>query len=200
MSVVLPVTAALISFTGFITYNVQTKLGESEPNPASWFLWAFLATMNALSFSAMNDVVSALQFFAGSVGCIVTFFYVLIIGKFSWPTRNEWGMLVVGFVAILVWREYTATSANMILAGVFLWSFEPTIRGVWRNPYKEKMPAWIMWTIAFTITSVNTYLYKGGATLSMVVPVLATVCHGAVPLLCTERRKRTHSPFIDWLK
>lgn len=65
ISTALPVVAALLHATGFILYNVQTKLGKSDPNPVSWFLGAFLATLNALSFSAMNDPIAALQLFTG---------------------------------------------------------------------------------------------------------------------------------------
>jgi hypothetical protein len=189
-STVLPVLAALLHLSGFTLYNIQAKLGKSKPNPASWFLWAFLATLNALSFSAMNDPIAALQFFAGSVGCIVTFLYVLMIGRLKWPTMREWVTLVIGLIAIFVWREFTATAANMILAGVLLWSFEPTLHGVWCDPSKEKPLAWYLWASAFAITGVNTYLFKGGWTLSMVIPIVGFVCHLAVPAICTEGRKR----------
>jgi len=189
ISTVLPVSAALLHISGFVLYNVQTKLGKSDPNPASWFLWAFFATLNALSFRAMNDTIAALQFFAGSVGCTATFLYVLVIGRFKWPTRREWVVLAVGLVSIFVWYQFTATVANMILAGILLWSFEPTLRGVWENPMKEKATAWYLWAIAFLITAVNTYTYKGGWTLSMVLPVLGFLCHVVIPPLCTEERK-----------
>jgi hypothetical protein len=190
MSTVLPVTASLIHITGFILYNVQTKLGKSDPNPVSWFLWAFLATLNALSFSAMNDPVAALQFFAGSVGCVVTFFYVLFIGRFKWPTRREWLTLAVGIISILLWWNFNATAASMVIALIILYSFWPTIGGVWESPFKEKPDAWYLWTIAFFITAVNTYLYKGGFTLSLVVPLVGIVGHGVVAVLSSDSWKR----------
>ena len=191
MSVMLPVTAAIIHIVAYVLYNVQTKLGKSDPNPVSWFLWAFLATLNALSFSAMNDRIAALQFFAGSVGSTATFLYVLFIGRFRWLNTREWVVLVFGIIAIFVWRQYTATTANMILAGVLLWSFEPTIRGVWNNPLKEKSTTWWLWTMAFAITGANTYLYKGGWTLSLVISFVGILGHGVVAVLCRDSRKKS---------
>src|SRR3990167_2234356 len=43
-----------------------------------------------------GDVVMALQFMTGSVACILTFLYVLAIGKFSKLQPKEWGLLALG--------------------------------------------------------------------------------------------------------
>ena len=51
---VLPILAAAIHAVGFVLYNLHTKRGESKPNFVSWFVWALLATLNALTFSAMK--------------------------------------------------------------------------------------------------------------------------------------------------
>ena len=179
-----------MAFSAYGLYIVQAQLGKSDPNPVSWFLWSYLATLNALSFSAMNDRVAALQFFAGSVGCLATFFYVLIIGRFKWPIVREWWMLVLGSVAIIGWQQFTATTANMILAGILIYSFEPSIRGVHEDPWREKPLAWWMWTIAFGLTGLNTFLFKGGWTLSLVMPVVGVVCHALVAILCSDGRQR----------
>ncbi|MFZ2484720.1 MAG: hypothetical protein WAW81_02170, partial [Minisyncoccia bacterium] len=54
--------------------------------------------------------------------------------------------------------------------------------------------AWWFFTIAWSITSISTFVYHGGFTLSMVMPVVMTVAHLAVALLCLESRKNS------WLK
>lgn len=190
LSVLLPISAALIHGTGFVLYNVQTKLGKSEPNPVSWFLWAFLATLNALSFRAMSDTVAALQFLTGSVGCLLTFLYVLAIGRFRWPKDTEWAMFIIGMLSIVVWRKSGAMVANMILVGSIIWSFVPTILGVWKDPHNEKPAAWWFWTFASAITAVFTYFFRGGWTASMVMPITLIIAHGTVPLISTENRKR----------
>ncbi len=186
---ILAVLAALIHGIGFVLYNVQTKLGKSEPNPVSWFLWAFLATLNALSFSAMNSLVSALQFLTGSIGCIVTFLYVLVIGKFKVPKMQEWGMFLLGLVAIVVWKLSGPTNANLILVGIVVWSFVPSVVGVLSDPRKERSTAWWFWTTATTITTLHTFMFKGGWTISMVMPIVLVSTHGIVALLSSKSRK-----------
>lgn len=194
-STVLPIAAALIHLVGFLTYNIQAKLRKSDPNPVTWLLWAFLALQNALSFSEMNDRVAALQFFAGSVGCMMTFAYTFFIGRLDWPKGNEWGILVAGIVALTLRKEFSATTANMTLAAVLACSFWLTIRGVWENPMREKPPAWWLWTIAYLLTGVHIYQSKGLLTPSMVMPLLGLMGHGVVAILCKRSRRQN---FLLW--
>lgn len=189
LQVVLPIVAAMVHIVAYGIYNIQTQRKEATPNPASWLPWAFLAILNALSFSATNGVLSSLQFFAGSVGGVFTFFAALITGHFMWPNRRDWIVMVGCIAAIVVWRVSSPINANILLGLILAWSFEPTLRGVFYNPLNEKPLAWQMWTFAFAITAVNTYLYNGGWTLSMFVPFVGIVGHGAVAVLCRRSRR-----------
>ena len=190
----LPIMAALTHLIGYILYNVQARLGSSEPNPVSWFLWAFLATLNGLTFSAMNDPISALQFLAGSVGCIATFLYVLFIGKFGWPKPMEWVMFAIGVFVAVVWKVSNPAIANMILAFAIAWSFIPTLVGVWKDPRKERQTPWWFWTTAFTMTAAYIVVTKGWWTPALIMPVLLLVCHGVIPLLVSDKRT------LSWLR
>ncbi|MEK7659843.1 MAG: hypothetical protein AAB343_01430 [Patescibacteria group bacterium] len=104
LTIALGLTAALLHGVAYFLYNRQTKLGHSSPNASSWSIWVFLATLNALSYREMSgDAVATLQFFTGSVACILTFLYVLTIGKFSRLKPKEWGLFALGLLATLVW-------------------------------------------------------------------------------------------------
>lgn len=137
------------------------------------------------------------MFRAGSVGCIITFIYVLLIGRFKWPTKGEWALLAFGVLVIMVWRESTATTANIILAGILAYSFEPVARGVWLDPFKEKSLAWWLWTLAFSITAINIFFFNGGWTPSLVVPVVGMICHGMIAVLSSNMRKEYYSS-LPW--
>jgi hypothetical protein len=194
LAIVLPVLAAIIHGVGFVKYNLQTKEGSSKPNFVSWFAWAFLATLNALTFSAATSFVNALTTFVGSAGCIGTFIHALFTGKFKWPDWREWIELALCLAAIVVWRFYTPTYANLVVLAAFVISFDPTARGVWKNPHLEnKVMPWMLWTTAYGLTTVNTYLFQGGMSLNLVMPIVVTACHAIVPMLCTEKRRACYS-------
>lgn len=190
LTIALGLTAALLHGVAYVLYNVQAKLGKSSPNAASWSVWAFLATLNALSYREMSgDVVAALQFFTGSVACILTFLYVLTIGKFSRLKPKEWGLFALGLLATVVWWKFrSATGANMIVLVAFLISFIPTFEGVWRDPFKETPRSWTLWTLAFLVTTTNVVL-RDGKPIALLTPIVLLIAHGSIALLSTQSRK-----------
>ena len=191
LTVALGVTAALLHGAAYVLYIVQTKIGKSSPNEASWRIWAFLATLNALSYYKMSgDIVATLQFFTGSVGCILTFLYALATGKFSRLKTGEWVLFALGLLATLVWWRFrSATGANMIVLFAFLISFIPTFKGVLRDPFKETSYSWTLWTLAFLVTAATVVL-RDGKLIALLTPVALSIAHGGVAILSTEKRKR----------
>lgn len=196
LAIVIAVCAAILHGVAYLLYNRQAKLGSSKPNAASWSLWAFLATLNALSYFQMSgDVVASLQFMTGSVACMLTFIYVLFIGKFSRLTPKECALFALGLLAILIWWALrSATSANMIVLLAFLISFKPTLDGVKANPFKESPLPWVLWTIAFSMSTVNVLLSIDMGTtklIGLITPLVLLICHGAIAFLCRQRRKES---------
>lgn len=190
LTITLGVMAALLHGIAYILYNVQTKLGQSQPNSASWSIWAFLATLNALSFREMSgDTIAALQFITGSVACILTFVYALVIGKMTWPKRKDWIAFGLGLAATGVWWKFrSATGANMVVLLAFLISFVPTFSGVLTDPNKETPRSWVLWTIALLVTTLNVSLQKGWH-MALVTPTVLLVAHGSIAYLASNTRK-----------
>jgi len=181
---------AILHGIAYVMYNIQAKLEESSPNPASWFVWAYLAVLNALSYREMsNDWVTTLQFYTGSVMCILTVLYVLAIGKFAWPEWQQWGQLVIGLFALVWWQKHDAGQANMIVLCAFLLSSWFTVKGVYDDPAKETPTAWVIWTLAFVLSILNLWLRSGKA-LAYVTPLALLVIHGSVAYLSRAARKK----------
>lgn len=190
LTVVLGITAALLHGIAYVLYSVQTKLGYSKPNIATWSIWTFLATLNAFSYREMSgDAIVALQFFTGSVACTLTFVYAMIIGKFSWPKQSDWWCFALGLLAMLVWWIFrSATGANMIILVAALVSFIPTYMGVARDPFRETPGPWVLWTFAFLVTTINVVL-REDKLVALVMPTVLLVAHAGIAVLSTKERK-----------
>ncbi|HEY0010324.1 MAG TPA: hypothetical protein VGB97_00220 [Candidatus Paceibacterota bacterium] len=156
----------------------------------SWSIWAFLSTLNALSYREMtDDWVSTLQFVTGAVACILTFLYALFSGKFAWPKPREWVVFALGAIAVLVWWKYqSATAASVIVITAFMVSFIPTYEGVIKDPYKESPMAWVLWTIVFAVGALIVVL-RDKEPIALLNPILLAISHGGVALLSTRKRK-----------
>jgi len=184
----LSVLAAVFSGIAYIIYLFQVSGGGSVPNPASWTIWAFLATLNAVTFwKGSRDRMATAQFFTGSAGCFAVWAFALGMGKFTQLDVMAWAVLILCVVACLVWWiTRNAVYANLVIGGTLFVSFIPTIVGVWQNGKVEQTFVWYLWTAAFGITSVNVFRRadrtKSNWWFLMVVPIIGIVCHGAVAL------------------
>lgn len=188
---VLGVAAAGLVGLVYYFYIRQVNTGQSHPNVASWSIWAFLTTVNALTYGAMSgDLAATMQFLMSSIGCLGTFFFVLAIGKFSWPRLEEMLLIILGLVAIGVWWFFrSATGANMIILLALGISFIPTVSGLLDDPFKEAPRPWVIATLAYSITTVNVTLKPGWQFWSLLAPVMMALAHGIVAVLATESRK-----------
>ncbi len=184
----LSILAAVIHGTAYAIYLHQVYGGGSIPNPASWTIWAFLSTLNALTFwKGSKDGLATAQFFTGSVACFVVWAYALGAGRFAPLDAMAWTVLVLSLAACLVWYvTRSAIYANLVMGGILLVSSIPTIAGVWHNSNVERSLPWYLWTSAFVITSINVFRRtdrtKPQWWFLMVVPIIGIIIHGAVAL------------------
>ncbi|MFH0891151.1 MAG: hypothetical protein V1867_00055 [Candidatus Falkowbacteria bacterium] len=188
---VIGISAAVLHAVAYILYNLQTKRNQSKPNVASWSIWAFLAILNAFSFHKMSgNALLTLQFFTASVACALTFAHALISGKFAWPKFLEWICLSLGLIAALVWWKFqNATGANMIVIVALIISFIPTWQGVLNDPFIEMPHAWVIWTAAYCLTTLNIVI-KDGETILLFAPIARIISHGLVAVLSAKKRKK----------
>ncbi len=183
----LSVLAAVLSGAAYVIYFFQVWNGGSVPNPASWSVWVLLATMNALTFwKGSKDLLAAMQFFTGSVGCAVVWVYTLAVGRFSPLDTMAWTVLVSCVIACFVWKLKSARYANVVIAGIFLWSAVPTIHGVLLNGNVERALPWYLWTSAFAISFINVTIRRDRKDprwwLLLAVPIVGVVMHGLVAI------------------
>lgn len=186
---ILPLVASATHAIGFWKYNTQAKAGTSKPNFVSWFVWSLLASLNALSFMAITSFVVAAQTFVGAAGCTGTFVYALVTGKFEKPNWREWVIFAISMMAIEVWKFYNPLYANLVLIGAVIFSFWPSWAYVWADPAKEKSLPWVLWGSAYGLTTLVTFLL-GGVSFKLAMPIVGTLAHLAVPVICAYRKER----------
>lgn len=186
--VVLPLVASAIHALSFWKYNLQAKKGTLKPKFVSWAIWSFMAILNSLSFMAITSLIVALQTFVGAAGCCGTFIHALITGKFKWPKWDEWAILVIGLVVVVVWRFYNPLYANLVLISALVLSFWSTWEAVWADPTEKSLP-WILWGSAYGVTTFVTFLL-GGFSLKLTMPIILTLAHLSVPAICTVRKRK----------
>lgn len=181
---------AFLHGLAYSLYSWETILGRNRPNIVSWGIWTFIAIVNALSYYTMigKDGIASLQYFSGSVMCLVTFICVLFTGRFLKPAREEWFFLGLGIFSVLVWWFFrSAVGANAIILITLIISFIPTMVSVAKNPTREVSLPWIMWSVAFIGTLIHLFL-RGGGALAFLTPTISLLLHGGVAFLILRKR------------
>lgn len=184
----LSILAAALHGFAYIIYLHQVYGGGSIPNPASWTIWAFLSTINALTFwRGSRDPLATAQFFTGSVACVTVWIFALSAGKFAPFDTMAWIVLLLCIAACAVWRvTNNAIYANLVVAGIVLVSAVPTVIGVWKDTGVEQALPWYLWTGAYVITSINVFRRAERARpqwqLLMVMPIVGIVIHVVVAI------------------
>lgn len=183
--------AALLHGTAYVLYNLQMKKGDVKPNVVSWFIWAFMAGLNFLSFAQVTSFAHALQYAVGTLATIVTFVLALLWGKFDWPSRKEATVLVICLLAVWVWkRTDDPGAANAVFLAAFVVSFYPTFVDIYEDPLKARPFPWIVWTAAFAVNLTNNLLSWDGRWISVVNPIFLGLCHASIAYLSRESRVR----------
>lgn len=188
----LSVLAALFQVSAYVAYFTQVSAGGSIPNPASWSVWALLSVLNALTFwRASKDALATAQFFTGSVACVTVWTYSLTAGKFVPLDAKAWFVLIFCFVACAIWYvKQSAIYANLVIAGIFVISSVPTFMGVWRNSNVEQPLAWILWTTAFAVTTINVFRRtdrtKSRWWFIMAMPAYGLIFHGLIAICAAQ--------------
>lgn len=190
---VLGIAAAVLHGTAFYLYARQMNVGKSHPNIATWSISSFLMLLNALTFGMMsNDWVATFQLFVGFGGCLIVLVYALVKGKFSLPGPTEGWAMLLGITASVLWYEFRqAAGANMIILFALCIALAPTWRGVYHDPFRETPRSWVIWAIAYVVTTINVLLNPNWHLISLVTPFVSIFAHGGVAVLANEGRK-TH--------
>ncbi len=194
---ILGIVAGFLHLVAFGIYNIQMIKGKSVPNPATWFLWLFVSTLNCITyFFASEDWVKTILPAASSAACIVTFSFALFRGKFSRLKLWHWPVLMVGVVSIVVWWKFKdASFANLIMQFSILISFIPTISGVWQEPKTEQGLPWFIWSFAYILgISVVILRWREGHWIDLVYPFNCLILHGLVGLLALRQDRSITRP------
>lgn len=190
IAVCLGIAGSILHLAAFAIYNRQMIQGTSQPNAATWTLWAFLMILNASSYAVMSgDWVKNILPAAGVFATVSTFFYSLYKGKLSRLDLWDNIALGIGLVSGLAWVYYkSATCANLILQISIVISFVPTYRGVLEDPKKERGLPWYMWSTAYLLNLIVVLLRWQGQYQDLVFPSLCFLLHAPVGLLTRRRR------------
>lgn len=201
----LALLSGLFQALGYLVYIRKSLRHEVEPNPTTWFMFAYGTAMLAVLEWDRNADFTLLIL---PITCALLSLRVAAIcwsqGRLKWPDswleRFAFLMdlsLTVAYISMWLTSRYGAiTSADRnLLVLVFLVltnastivSFIPILGGTWDNPRKEHPLPWSIWCFAYCTLGYVTYLEHGVWSEFMIYPVSNALLHGLMGVFALRR-------------
>ncbi len=197
--------SGLLQALGYLVYIQKSLRHEVEPNPTTWFMFAYgTATLTVLEWDHQADWLVLIL----PVTCAILSLRVAAIclsqGKLKWPTswldRTAFLMDVSLTLAyITVWlanqKAFITESEHQALVLLFLIlsnsstlvSFIPIIRGTIKSPRNEHPLPWFIWMCAYSTLGYVTVSKYGLVSVFTIYPAMNAVLHGLVGLFALRR-------------
>lgn len=169
------------SFTYYITLVVR---GGVRPNASTWFVWAMLGILNALTYQTLSaDWVKSLMAYGGCLANALTFLTALKLGRFAPLDRIDKIVAVIGVIVAIIWViNQHAPYANALVMCCVVISTAPTLRGVWIEPGREKALPWLLLGVSYIFPLV-VVLLRWNQIWDLMFPVVGLIANSSVGLL-----------------
>lgn len=199
-----------VQLLGYFYYIKKTKREDISPNPTTWLIFAFdtalLVALEAVAGATLSILFLPL---ACAGGAIYVAWLVRKNGSLQWPTDTvdvyilKFGILIAATYTILfaLWHFQIVSGELLHLAGfsflilsnlnTFV-AFTPILREVHASPLQEHAGPWTIWTIAYGLLTVLTYLEVGNNKeeyIFYLYPVSCLFLHASIAFLARDSRK-----------
>jgi hypothetical protein len=142
----LSVLAGVLVIIAFVPYIRAILKGKTQPEKATWIIWASLDTITFAGMFAKHAANG--QIVASVLGAWTIAFLALKYGTLGW-TRLDKSCFIGAILGIILWKATGNPLFGLItsLAVMFLGSI-PTFVSAWNDPSKEDRTTWTIFWIS----------------------------------------------------
>jgi len=176
--------AGITALLTYIFYFKQTLKGQSTPNPSTWIIWLFIGIINSITYFSLtdNNLTQSLLVFAVTFSVCSICIYSLFKGKFSKISKIEIIVFVLAVTITIFW-QLTANNriSNLLLQGIYVISFIPTILGLMKGTGKENHLAWSIGVVAYSLLIISILFDPQVDWIALVHPIVnGIICNGFI--------------------
>ena len=179
------IVAIAAAFLGYLIYLAGLQRRLVEPNRASWLIWGATASVEAITYAAVNPgTPQSVVFLLSAAACLTIAVVLWRRARWTMPDLVESVCMGAALIAIPLWLVFReAFWAHMLVVAAVPVSFWPTWRSVWADRARERSPAWGLWSLGDLATLILT-LRGGGQGVGEYAYILVELgCHASVWLM-----------------
>ncbi|MCP3728929.1 SET domain-containing protein-lysine N-methyltransferase [Sphingomonas sp. MG17] len=174
--------AMSFSFAAYGVYLLGLRRQIVQPNRASWLIWSASASIEALTYYAVNPgAPQGWVFLLSAICCIAVTLALWRRSSWAPPTTIEAFCMAACLVALILWVAFReAFWAHMLVVAAVPVSFWPTWASVWQDRSRERSPAWGLWTIGDLATLFVAVRAGGTGTDELAYIFVELACHASI--------------------
>lgn len=143
IKMILGIIAGVIAFIAYIIYIISIIRGKSKPNRATWWIWAFMGLILAVSYKysgASNSVwVPYVEFLGPLIVAILSIKY----GEGGLESKTDLFCLFGAFISIILWIVFNNPVVALVTnLAIDSFAIIPTIKKSYHRPEGEDFWAW----------------------------------------------------------
>ncbi|MEI8175051.1 MAG: hypothetical protein WCG28_03820 [bacterium] len=187
IKVVLGMIAGAIAFFAYLVYMVSVLRGKTKPNRATWWIWAFMGLILALSYQlsgAENTIwVPYVEFLGPFLVAILSIKY----GEGGLNNKTDIICLFGAFISIILWLVFDNPVVALVTnLAVDSFAVVPTIKKSYLRPEGEDFWAWFGTGVA---DSLNFFAVERMTFAVLVYPIYMLVSDLIVISILFMRKK-----------
>jgi hypothetical protein len=172
MKETLAIIAAILAIIGNIPYLIDVIKKRVQPHPYTWLVWSIVSGITFFGQLAKGAGIGALPTAAAEIFTVIIFLFSLKYG-FKNIVRKDTYFLVVALASIIPWMiTDDPTLSVVIVVGIDLVAFIPTIRKTWLYPKTETPVLYSMNVLRHTLALFSLQSYNIATTLHSIVMII----------------------------
>jgi len=187
VKVVLGVVAGVIAFLAYIVYVVSILRGESKPNRATWWIWAFMGLIVGLSYDAAGAQNTIWVPYVEFIGPLIIAILSIKYGEGSLNDKTDVISLVGALASIALWIIFKNPVVALVASlAVDSFAIIPTIKKSYLRPEGENFWAWFGTGIA---DSLNMFAVERFSFAILLYPIYMLVSDLIIIVILLLRKK-----------
>lgn len=141
--------AAILTCVGYLPYLIDTLLGKTAPQRASWLIWSVLSLI-VLATQIAEGAKGALAFVTlQSAGTVLIFGLSVFVGRERYLNPRDYMALGAAAIGLGLWYAVGESAyALAIVVGISFSGGILTIRKAFQRPASETLATWILFFLS----------------------------------------------------
>lgn len=172
MKLTIAIIATLMAVIGNVPYLIDIIKKKVKPHPYTWFIWTIVSGVTFFGAVAKGAGVGALPTLGSEIFTLIIFIMSLRYG-FKDIKRTDTYFLIAALISLIPWiLTKDPTWSVIIVVGIDLIAFMPTLRKTWEHPETENPILFAMNVVRHGLTLFSIEAYNIATTLHSIAMII----------------------------